>query len=679
MKCLRPLLLTTLTSALFACQPAAQKPDFVLTLAHMNDTHSQFDPVNAELTGPIFNKPETKAETTPEAKQEAGKPPANDTLYTRLGGYPRLLTMANQYRAEALAHNQPMLLLHGGDAWQGSGYFKLNEGMANAKLLSQFGFDGMALGNHEFDLDNQKLARFIAGVNFPVLAANLDTKADPALSKIANLKPFVVYAFDGNKKSEVTDLDHLPKDKQLVAVIGLVLEDMGNIAPNVGNVHFGKEATSAQATVNLLRAKGINQIVALTHIGNQRDLALAAKVNGIDAIVGGHSHSLLGDFSNIGWGNGGDYAKLVTNPDGIGKTCVVQAGAYAQAIGLAQVSFDSQGQVTNCQGHNSLLASRDFFADPARTHPLDAATSKQASAFIDRQSNVVTVDENQPLRALIDSHYKPALDKAYGSVIATIPAQLHNARRPGDNGSDSHGSDVAPLVAQGQFYWANTPEVQALTGGPVDFSLIAVGGVRADLPAGEWREGDTALTLLPFKNQLSVLTLTGAQVRALLTDTISATLPASAHAGKFPYGGNLRYTFQETQAGSAGTLTQLQYKTPSGQWQDLVNDKPYQVVMNAYNANGNDGWQALAKAQRRQSKRVDIARVNGKLTAFKVLNVLPHGDQLIPIYAPHKELDCKATGVDCGTDAASFVEYVSKARPTLTALPEETVTLLRAK
>jgi len=41
---------------------------------------------------------------------------------------------------------------------------------------------------------------------------------------------------------------------------------------------------------------------------------------------------------------------------------VVQAGSYAQAIGLAQVTFDSQGQVTDCQGRNSLLASRDFFA-----------------------------------------------------------------------------------------------------------------------------------------------------------------------------------------------------------------------------------------------------------------------------------------------------------------------------
>ncbi|WP_421229799.1 bifunctional metallophosphatase/5'-nucleotidase [Aeromonas enteropelogenes] len=662
MNCLRPLLLATLTSALFACQPAKENQPFVLALAHMNDTHSQFDPVNAELTGHIFNKDEE-----------------TDTLYTRFGGYPRLLTMAKAYQAEALAKNQPLLLLHGGDAWQGSGYFKLNEGMANAELLSQFGLDAMALGNHEFDLDNQKLARFIEGVNFPVLAANLDTRDDPALSKASNLKPFVVYAFDGNQKSPVTDLNNLPQGKQLVAVMGLVLEDMGNIAPNVGKLRFDKEVASAQATVDMLQAKGIHQIVALTHIGNERDLALAAKVNGIDAIVGGHSHSLLGDFRNIGWGKTGEYAKLVTNPDGIGKTCVVQAGSYAQAIGLAQVSFDSQGQVQDCQGNNSLLASHDFFADPARSQPLDKQGSKKASQFIDNQPNLVTVDEDPRLRGIIDSHYKPALDKAYGPVIGTIPAQLQNARRPGDNGSDSHGSDVAPLVAEGQYYWANTPAVQALTGGPVDFSLVAVGGVRADLPAGEWREGDSALTLLPFKNQLAVLSLTSADVRALLSETITATLPASAHAGKFPYGGHLRYTFQETEAGKAGALTQLQYQRADGQWQDLMDGQRYRVVMNAYSANGNDGWQALADAQRQQSERVDIASVNGKLAAFPVLKVEQSGERLNAIYADGKALDCKAKGVDCGTDAASFVQYVREAHPNLTALDEETVTLLRAK
>ncbi|WDF92607.1 bifunctional metallophosphatase/5'-nucleotidase [Aeromonas hydrophila] len=658
---LRPLLLLAFCSFLFACQPGNEGQPFVLTLAHMNDTHSQFDPVNAELKGPIF-----------------GKQGETDTLYTRFGGYPRLLTMAKSFQADALAKNQPILLLHGGDAWQGSGYFKLNEGMANAELLSQFGLDAMALGNHEFDLDNQKLARFIQGVNFPVLAANLDTRDDPDLRHAANLKPFVIYAFDGNQKSPVSDLNNLPQGKQLVAVMGLVLEDMANISPNVGKLRFGNEITSAQATVDLLRQHGINQIVALTHIGNQRDLALAAKVNGIDAIVGGHSHSLLGDFRNIGWGNTGEYAALVTNPDGVGMTCVVQAGSYAQAIGLAQVSFDAQGRVIACKGQNQLLASRDFFTDPARKQALDEARSKQAAKFIDAQPNLVTVDEDPRLRGIIDSHYKPALEQAFGPVIATLPAALQNARRPGDNGSDSHGSDVAPLVAEGQYYWANTPAVQALTGGPVHFALLAVGGVRADLPAGELREGDAALTLLPFKNQLSVLTLTGADVRALLTETITATLPASAHAGKFPYGGHLRYTFTETTPDKRGTLTQLQWQDADGQWQDLVDATRYRVVMNAYSTNGNDGWQALARAQAQHTERQDLAWQDGKLTAFPVERVEQSGDQLSARYAAGHQLDCKASGMDCGTDAASFVQYVREQRPTLTALAEETVTLVRA-
>ncbi|WP_349918975.1 bifunctional metallophosphatase/5'-nucleotidase [Aeromonas veronii] len=662
MKCPRLLFVFPLCALLSACLSDKESTLFSLTLAHMNDTHSQFDPVNAEFKGAIFGK----------SAEEA-------TLYTRIGGYPRLLTMAKAYQAEALAKNEPLLLLHGGDAWQGSGYFKLNEGMANAELLSQFGLDAMALGNHEFDLDNQKLARFIQGVNFPVLAANLDASDDEDLARADNLKPFVVYAFEGHQKSPVPDLDHLPQGKQLVAVMGLVLEDMANISPNVGNLHFRKEVEAAQATVDLLQARGIHQIVALTHIGNARDLALAAEVNGLDAIVGGHSHSLLGDFTNIGWGNTGEYAALVTNPDGVGLTCVVQAGSYAQAIGLARISFDGQGRVIGCQGQNQLLASRDFFADPARQQPLDKKRGQQASKFIDAQPNLVAVDEDPRLRGLIDSHFKPALDKAFGPVIATLPAALQNARRPGDNGSDRHGSDVASLVAEGQYYWANTPAVQALTGGPVDFALLAVGGVRADLPAGELRQGDPALTLLPFKNPLSVLTLSGADVRALLTETITATLAPSAHAGKFPYGGHLRYTFTETVAGKQGNLTQLQWQGVDGQWQDVVDSQRYKVVTNAYSANGNDGWQALARAQAQQAERVDIAWVDGKLTAFPVQRVEQTGSQLSARYGEGQDLDCKASNVDCGTDAASFVQYVKAQRPTLTALGEETVTLLRAR
>lgn len=114
-----------------------------------------------------------------------------------------------------------------------------------------------------------------------------------------------------------------------------------------------------------------------------------------------------------------------------------------------------------------------------------------------------------------------------------------------------------------------------------------------------------------------MLTLTGADVRALLTETITATLPASAHAGKFPYGGHLRYTFTETTPGKRGTLTQLQWQDADGQWQDLVDATRYRVVMNAYSANGNDGWQALARAQAQHAERQDLAWQDGKLTAFR--------------------------------------------------------------
>ncbi|MNR48483.1 hypothetical protein D3C85_1677270 [compost metagenome] len=100
--------------------------------------------------------------------------------------------------------------------------------------------------------------------------------------------------------------------------------------------------------------------------------------------------------------------------------------------------------------------------------------------------------------------------------------------------------------------------------------------------------------------------------------------------------------------------------------------------MNAYSANGNDGWQALARAQAQQAERVDLAWVDGKLTAFPVLQVVHNGDQLSVRYGDGQALDCKAETVDCGTDAASFVQYVKEQRATLTALTEETVTLLRA-
>ncbi|WP_299018508.1 bifunctional metallophosphatase/5'-nucleotidase [uncultured Photobacterium sp.] len=657
----KPLIALSIATALAGCAQTPSQPEhtFTLTVAHINDTHSNFDPVKSSF----------KADET--------------LVYNEFGGFPRLQTMADEYKQAAQTENDSFLFLHGGDAWQGSAYFKLNEGAMNAELLSQMGLDAMALGNHEFDLNNTKLNQFISDINFPVVAANVDTSKDADLKNQTNLKPYVVFAFDGNKKTPVTDLNNLPKDKDLVAVFGIALDDMPNLAPNTGKVEFHDMVQSAQSTVDMLEAKGIQNIIALTHIGNAVDLDIASKVNGIDLIVGGHSHTLLGDFTNLGHDHNGTYAQMVNNPDGQSRTCVVQAGQYAQAIGQLKVIFDEQGDVTDCNGLNTLLSNEEYYHSPTReaASKFNAKDTAQVVDFIDQEENITIADEEMAMRSLIDSKYKPAVDKAYGSVISQVTEEINHERRPGDRGTDIHGSDVAALVAQGQYYWANSAEVQKVTGMKVDFALIGAGGIRTNMEAGEYREGNVSLELLPFSNFMSVLPVKGADIKALIEGAVTATLPKGSHAGKFPYGGHIRYQYTETVAKQKGKLDFVEVMTGSTEnpkWTALEDNKTYNVAINNYNATGNDGWTPLFKAQQKNSGRVDLAFVDDKLTGFKVNNIEEIGGK----YKVHYEVsgpNCKAESTRCNTDAQAVIDYVANEQPSLAPLNYQVVTFNRAK
>ena len=659
---LKPLVALCAALTLAGCAKQADHPkqaqkDFKLVVAHINDTHSHFNPMPFDF---MANGQE---------------------VYGQFGGYPRLLTLANQYKTEARKDNEAFLFLHAGDAWQGSAYFKLNKGQMNADLLSMMGLDAMVVGNHEFDLDNARLNAFIGAVNFPLLAANMDVSSSKNLKAQKNLKPYVVFAFDGNKKTKVNDLNNLPKGKNLVAVFGLTMEDMPDIAPHTGNVAFESQVKTAQATVDMLKAKGINNIIALTHLGNSVERDLAAKVNGIDLIVGGHSHSLLGDFTNIGKKRTGTYAEMIRNPNGQTSTCVVQAGKYAQAMGEVTVTFNGQGVVENCTGHNTLLVGDKFYSSPARDKKnlLDAAATQKVESFIAQQQNIAIVQENNGIRQRIDNGYKPVVDAAYGKIIGRVPQDIMHVRRPGDGGSDSHGSDVAPLVAEGQFFWANTLAVTKVTDMNVDFALVGAGGIRTNFDAGQLREGDVSLEMQPFANYMSVLPLKGSVVKQLLQQTITATLPKGAHAGKFPYGGNLRYQFTETTPYKTGKLDFVEVNRGTlskPNWKPLNDDQIYNVAMTNYNATGNDGWTPLYEAQKDSSGRVDLAFVDGKLTAFPVKNIEMVGEKYKVNYKGI-EPNCKASNERCNTDAQALIDFIATQMPVIKPLPYEVVTLNR--
>ena len=663
MKFDKALLVSTIAFALTGCMSnneteAPLSYPFELKIAHINDTHSAFDAVRSSF---LVN---------------------GERVFNEFGGHPRILTKIDGYRTAAQENNDSLLFLHGGDAWQGSAYFKLNDGKMNADILSRMGVDAMALGNHEFDLNNAALNEFLDLINFPVLAANVDISQDKDLQGQTNLKPYVIFAFDGNDKMLIEDYANLPQDKHLVAVFGIALDDMPNIAPNTGDVEFFDMAESAQKTVDELHEMGVKKIIAVTHVGNAVDVDIASKVNGIDMIVGGHSHTLLGNFTNLGMEDGGIYAQLVTNPDGVSKTCVVQAGEFAQAVGKSQITFGEDGKLLSCMGGNTLLSNDEFYHQANRSADslLSESEHKEVVSFIDSQDNIEIVAEQAALRAHIDEHYKPAVDEAYGKVIASVSQELNHGRRPGDNGTHSqHGSEVAPIVALGQYYWAASDEVTAVSGLKADFSLVGAGGIRTGIEEGEYREGNVKLEMLPFSNFMSVVPLKGVTVKAVITSTVSETLPEGSHAGKFPYGGNLRYTFTETKAGEEGHLTSIEVNTGSLSepvWTALEDDKVYNVAMNSYNATGNDGWTAIFEAQQKQTGRVDLAYVDGELTAFPVSRI-KEADGRYHVKYEMGNLDCKAESVACNTDARSVVSYIVEHQQSLAALSYPVVTLNR--
>ena len=519
-------------------------------------------------------------------------------------------------------------------------------------------------------------------VNFPLVAANLDASQDPDLNTQSNLLPYVVYGFKEGSKQRVQLGEALHNFDHTVAVFGLVLEDMPNISPETGELIFHPMIETAQKTVNELEAQGIDHIVALTHIGHLEDMRIAESVNGIDVIVGGHSHTLLGDMSHIGWGDDGIYAEPVTNPNGVTQTCVVQAGQYAQAIGLVRIEFTATGKIQRCEGENTLLVADQFYDAGVKSEEAKFETNLNAELqhFIDAQRGIERVREQSELRTLIDTRYKPKLDEAYGDIIGFVPADIPHVRRPGDNNSGVHGSALAPLVAYAHYHYFMQPSVIEQTGQRPDFGLVGAGGIRRSIQQGELREGHVALEVLPFGSHLALVELSGAEVKDLLTEVITATLPEGAHAGKFPYGGNLRYGFKEMEAGVAGELYFVEVNRGSlyePQWEPIEDSTTYSVAMNSYSASGNDGWEVVFEAQRASQRRIDVVEVNGNPQAFPVTRMVRDEQGGLRAIFEHSAPNCDAEEVNCALDAASVINFFKTEGAARLAIPYPVVTLER--
>lgn len=109
-----------------------------------------------------------------------------------MGGFSKRLNIVQDVRK----HNKNVLLLDSGDYFQGSIYYRIDQGKSIAKLLPDIKYDAIALGNHEFDNGIKVLKRNIKNSKTQFLSANVHFK-DRYLKKA--VKPYIIKEFEGEK------------------------------------------------------------------------------------------------------------------------------------------------------------------------------------------------------------------------------------------------------------------------------------------------------------------------------------------------------------------------------------------------------------------------------------------------------------------------------------------------
>ncbi|WP_038185135.1 bifunctional metallophosphatase/5'-nucleotidase [Vibrio rhizosphaerae] len=527
-----------------------------ITIAHLNDTHSYFEPSSLQLAMTVHQD-----EISP---------------YVSAGGFARIATRVGQLKDEAHRGGRPFLFLHGGDCFQGTLYFSLFKGEANATLLNALGIDAMVLGNHELDLGNEPVARFVRKINFPLLAGNWDLSQELADKPYRLAEQSNVYRYDVQQRTAQWLVREYQQDA--VAIFGLSLDRMDDISNPDADTPFVTALDVARNTVDAIRNSGINKIILLSHLGYEMDKQLAEAVSGISLIIGGHSHVLQGDFSEIGLGAADPYGIKV------GDTHIVQSGCHALALGHCHVDFDATGKVVRFQGKNELLIGRRLFVDAARQSPGSDWRHQHACDYLEQHPLVHVCRKDPQIQEILNRHYLPVVRQQQTKAVVRLTQPLFHTRIPGDNG----GSEIAPLVARSFFHAMRKREH------PVQFAVHNAGGVRCSLPSGVLTVADIAGQLLPFAIPIGVYYVTGATLRSLLAGAIDNALgyrPESTGTGSYPYCYGLDFQYQADMPPEERIQALKIYQ--DGHWTFVDDSTVYCGTSSAYTMKGKEGYEAI--------------------------------------------------------------------------------------
>ena len=256
--------------------------------------------------------------------------------YGKVGGFAHLASLVKRLKAS----RPSALLLDGGDSWQGSATALWTAGQDMVEAALELGVDVMT-GHWEFTHGAERVLHVVRNDfkdKIAFVAQNIvrEDNADPV---------FDAYV--------IRELNGIP-----VAIIGQAFPytPLANGEQFTPGWEFGIDEAHLQAVADEVRKKGAQVVVLLSHNGMDIDLKLAARISGIDMILGGHTH------------DGVPVPSVVPNPSG--QTIVTNAGSHGKF--LAVIDFDvKHGRVADYQYHLLPVFSELLPADPAMQACID--------------------------------------------------------------------------------------------------------------------------------------------------------------------------------------------------------------------------------------------------------------------------------------------------------------------
>ncbi|MFZ7946323.1 5'-nucleotidase C-terminal domain-containing protein [Neobacillus sp. 19] len=458
----------------------------------------------------------------------------NDT-HANIDNVAKKMTAIKSVRAE----KPNALLLDAGDVFSGTLYFNEYKGLADLEFMELAGYDAMTFGNHEFDMGTEVLGNFVKEADFPFVSSNVNFTND------ANLKSRFHNDLVTDNPTGGNIYDGIIKvvNGEKVGIFGLTTAETPTISSPGAGVDFENYVNEAKESVAALKAQGVNKIIALTHLGYDdsvvwdNDLELAKQVEGIDVIVGGHSHTKLD--------------APVFDTTGEEPTVIVQANEYNKFLGTLDVTFDKDGKVIVPETTGKLL--------DVNTYAEDAETAQ-----------------------ILNTKYKPAVDEKKATVVGKAAVDLVG----GNPAARTVETNLGNFITDGMLAKAQTINPD---------TLIAVqngGGIRVTLPAGNITVADV-LRVLPFGNTLGIMDLKGEEIKAALEYSVKDA-PSTAFGGFLQVSG-LKVKYDSTKP-AGQKIQSIDVKGKDGKYTALDNTKHYFVATNVFTAKGGDGFTMFGKA-----------------------------------------------------------------------------------